>query len=414
MKKLLPYVLLFFCSLVQSQILFEKGYFIDESDRRVDCYIKNMDWKNNPTEFDYKLTLEDSQNKTAKIETIKEFGIDNFSKYKRFSIDIERSASEMTHLTQNRYPEWKKEVLFLKYLIEGTANLYVYVDNNLIKYFYDTPNTPTQQLVSIKYIESENYTNYNNQFRQQLFANVNCEKMSMKDLKYIKYEKRSLISHFLKYNNCQSGEIVNYESKKSAPTFSLKAIVSANMTTLKITDPSTAYNLNTEMKKIIFKIGVELEYFLPFNKNTWSLYINPMYNKFEMVKNFSRTDGLVNGGNIINHTATVDYSSIEVPVGVRYHFYLKNDSKIFVNAAYGFDFNTASSITYDNTQNYINAKEKLDIHSGYFLSFGAGYSYKKFSAEARINTTRDLVENKRLYWSAKYSSLSVVLGYRFL
>ena len=42
------------CLQSYSQIIFENGYFIDESNNRIECLIKNIDWKNNPTEFEYK------------------------------------------------------------------------------------------------------------------------------------------------------------------------------------------------------------------------------------------------------------------------------------------------------------------------------------------------------------------------
>ena len=57
-----------------SQIIFENGYFIDDSDSKIECLIKNIDWKNNPTEFEYKLSPNEAIQK-ATIQTVKEFGI---------------------------------------------------------------------------------------------------------------------------------------------------------------------------------------------------------------------------------------------------------------------------------------------------------------------------------------------------
>ena len=131
MKQLLTAFLLFFFSIVNAQITFEKGYFIDEKNIRTECYINNVDWMSNPTEFEYKLNLIDAPAKTNSIKTVKEFGIDNISKYKRFAGKIERSSTMLSSLTSNQYPEWKEEVLFLKLLVNGEASLYVYRDENL-------------------------------------------------------------------------------------------------------------------------------------------------------------------------------------------------------------------------------------------------------------------------------------------
>lgn len=38
-----------------AQIIFENGYFINELNQKVECFIKNIEWRNNPTEFEYKL-----------------------------------------------------------------------------------------------------------------------------------------------------------------------------------------------------------------------------------------------------------------------------------------------------------------------------------------------------------------------
>ena len=54
----LTYSLLFLSFIGFTQIRFEKGYFITNYGKRIDCFIKDIDWKNNPTKFDYKLNEE--------------------------------------------------------------------------------------------------------------------------------------------------------------------------------------------------------------------------------------------------------------------------------------------------------------------------------------------------------------------
>jgi hypothetical protein len=51
----------------RAQIGFEDGYFINDSDEKVQCLIRNRDWKKNPTGFEYKLTT-DSEVQTADIQ----------------------------------------------------------------------------------------------------------------------------------------------------------------------------------------------------------------------------------------------------------------------------------------------------------------------------------------------------------
>jgi hypothetical protein len=49
--------------------------------------------------------------------------------------------------------------------------------------------------------------------------------------------------------------------------------------------------------------------------------------------------------------AEVNYSSIEIPVSLRHCLFLNNNSKIFINASYIFDFSSKSSIEFKRSDN---------------------------------------------------------------
>ena len=57
-----------------SQVEFEQGYLINNDGKRLECLIKNVDWKNSPTKFQYKLN-ENSEPITASIDGVSEFGV---------------------------------------------------------------------------------------------------------------------------------------------------------------------------------------------------------------------------------------------------------------------------------------------------------------------------------------------------
>ncbi len=54
-----------------SQVRFEKGYFIDNQDKRTECLVRNVGWDNNPESFRYKLPTGD-EILTAGIADVKE------------------------------------------------------------------------------------------------------------------------------------------------------------------------------------------------------------------------------------------------------------------------------------------------------------------------------------------------------
>ena len=114
MQKHLIITLTFLISLSGfSQIKFEPGYFINNDGVKTNCLIKNLDWKDNPTRFIYKLTENDA-NTTLTIDSVQEFGVINESVFKRFIVKIDRSFEEVSKLNTEKEPTFKTDTLFLK------------------------------------------------------------------------------------------------------------------------------------------------------------------------------------------------------------------------------------------------------------------------------------------------------------
>lgn len=415
MKNLFLVTLLISFSFCYAQISFEKGYYINDSGKKTDCFIKNIDWRDNPTDFEYKDQL-DSQSKTESIANVQEFGIDNFSKYKRFKVKMERSSNNLNfnYILKSKNPIWREETHFLKLLVDGDATLYTFSGENITRYFYETKSTPIEQLVYYTYM-NDDVLKEENQFRQQLYTNVRCANTPDSDIEKIMYRKDALIKHFTKYNSCGSNTVVNYEAKVIRKSFSLKITPSINVASFSLSDPNSYYNQSTDMNgKAIFKIGIEGEYTLPFNKNTWSLFINPTYQKYEVEKSYVKNDGFGAIGNDVTHTIKVNYSSIEIPVGIRHYFFINKNSKIFVNAAVVFDLAAGNSdiqLSYTNSSNQTSYRT-LDVYTRNNMSFGVGYNFNRFSIELRLNTARQIIDYNQ--WSAKYNTTGIILGYKIL
>ena len=133
----LNFVILLFCFITVrafGQITFEKGYIIDNNNRKVECLIKNSDWKNNPKEFDYKLSDNDSPKK-GNLSTIKEFSVPGVMKFIRVDTKIDRSPMDESVLSDSINPDWSSERLFLKVLVEGKASLYFYQEDLFWRFF---------------------------------------------------------------------------------------------------------------------------------------------------------------------------------------------------------------------------------------------------------------------------------------
>ena len=120
--KYLTFILLFITLHSYSQKKFEKGYFIDTSDRRTDCLIRNDDWKVNPKGFEYKLSP-DGEIRIANVDSVKEFSIPISWKFISANVKMDRSSMDESDLSKESKPAWSRENLFLKVLIEGSECL---------------------------------------------------------------------------------------------------------------------------------------------------------------------------------------------------------------------------------------------------------------------------------------------------
>ena len=391
MKKFYVIALTFFIASVnQAQILFEKGYFIDYRNARIDCLIRNVDWKNNPEKFDYKLS-EDTEIKTINIKETKEFGIGSTLKLVRFRVGIDRSSDNINKLTYNRLPEFKQEDIFLKVILEGKATLYSYSSDAIERFFFSIDSIKPQQLVYKSYKTNDDKIGKNNTYKQQIFEKLSCGNIQVKDIDKIGYNRTDLTKIFTAYNQCESGSSITYEEKTKKDLFNLSIRPRYNISSLSINQRVSDFRDADFGTKSQFSIGLEAEIILPFNKNKWAITIEPTYNSF----NAKETT--------VNQSVTIDYKSISVPFGVRHYFYLSTNSQLFINGLYILNFDLNSVFDYEHTLDY-------EVDSRNNLALGIGFKYKnRFIIELREALKTDLLGNS--YWDADYKQSSIIVGY---
>ncbi len=402
-KQLLVIALLTILSIKSySQIIFENGYFINESDKKIECLIKNTDWKNNPTEFKYKLSQNDEVQK-ATIQTVKEFAINNGFKYIRAKTNIDRSYDELNKISTERNPSFHEELLFLKVLIEGKASLFIYIDGILTRFFYKLNDSEINQLVYKKYLVNDKILT-NDSFKQQLFLQLNYEETQIDEIKRLRYNVQDLERCFIRYNERNNSNYISYEPKQQRKDiFNLTIRPGLRYSSLEI------QNTITDSKGVDFgnsigvRFGIEAEYILPYNKNNWAIIIEPTYQYFKSEQ--SREVKYISGGILVSK---VDYKSIELPIGVRYYSYFNDKSKLFANISYVLDFQTNSSVKF--LRNDKSMIDDLEIKSRGNFALGIGYKYKnRYSLEIQYNTNREILGDY-LCCKSNYNSINIILG----
>jgi hypothetical protein len=407
MKKIITLLILGCCSLGFSQIKYEKGYYIDNNNNRVDGLIRNIDWKNNPNKFSYK-SDENAEAKTIALSEAKEFSILNTSKFIREKVNLDISSELLHNMSMDSLPEYKEDTVYLKVLVEGKANLYVFADDISKKFFYQKDQSDVTPLVYKRYIkvngkrEKDNGNMGKNEtYKRQLWTDMGCNLEMKKKINTIDYNEKALVKYVKGYNVCEGDVIEEISDKKKEPSVVLAIRPQMALSSFKFDNSqitNSEYNLGSN---IGFGIGLEAEYTLPFNNKKWGLIIEPSFKFYSFDKDFS---GRAIGGG--NRNITLNYTAFEIPVGVRYHFFINDKSRIYINAGYQFNVDMKANLEVDE------GKADLDLKSSNNAVFGIGYKYNRFSFEYRINTNRSLTPNYT-YWNSTFNSMSFILGYSF-
>lgn len=406
MRKVALYVLFVSLSVVtlNAQVVFENGYFINDSNERVECLIRNVDWRSNPTTFDYKLT-EDGPVERGNPETVKEFGVNGGKRYVSADVQIDRSSDQLSKMTEERNPAFEEEKLFLQILIQGNGSLYQYVDGGLIRFFYSLPGSEITQLVYKKYLTNAHNVAANNQFRQQLLNEFKCAGISKNDLDDLDYAARAMKEFFIKYNECIKSDYAIHDSPRKLGKIHVSVRPGISIASLLMNNSKTN---STDMdfgSKQIFRLGVEAEYILPFNKNKWGVIIEPTYKPFKIEAQRPSPD--VSGGVL---AAAVEYSSIELPIGLRHYFFLTEGSKIFVNFSILVDI-PMNNPHIEQTRADGSLINRFPIKPETNFVAGVGYKFKnRLGVELRIHRKREIMSGYG-FWNTEYTTSSLIFGY---
>lgn len=390
-KIILIFLLLTIPLISSGQIAFKEGYYINNSNKKIDGYIEDVGWFNNPKQFNFKETLTANE-KILKIDNVQEFGIKNIFKYVRFNLEIDKSSNSKDFLSKSKNLKYEKETLFLKTIVDGNASLFVFSDKKIKKFFFKTSNNKIEQLVFKEYINQNDKIGVNNGFKNQLLQKLNCESINFKSVKETDYNEKDLTNLFVNYNKCKGEEPTIYNKKnKNSNSLNVSAKLGINSSNLFINNGGYLMKETNYDREFDLRAGVEFEFIFKFNKNKWALIIEPTYLSYDAEEIGSLGEGI---------KTTASYKAIEVPIGLRHYLFLKDKSKLFANSSMIYDFvfdgSTARSFTVTSSINF---------------SLGFGYKYKnKYSVELRHHSRRDILSS---FFSiaADYNTTALIFGY---
>lgn len=392
-----------------SQISYQKGYYIDNNNNRIEGFVKNYDWKNNPTSFEFKRNS-DFKNETIDIASSKEFGVDDSVIFVKFQVEIERSSERTGTIGYKKDPVFSNETLFLKLIVNGKNKLYSYYDSGIEKFFYSTETVPTKQLVFIKFMIDRNAIRDNDEYKdlesgsvllnesykKQLWLDVRCQEDLSTEPSNVRYNMDDLSKYFISINKCNGDKTQEQVFKRKKSIFSIKAVTLMSKSSIDFKGLSKEGSFPEATS---FGLGAELEVLFPFSDYKWSLFLEPTFGSYS-----GDTTIPYGFNNSLNQKVSVKINYIAAPIGLRYYMRLNKNSKLFLSS--GLNIKNISSGTGIDFELY------PDIHIAnitYNFFFSAGLKYKKIYAELRYYTTHNLTDES--ISNASFSQTSLLLKY---
>lgn len=378
-----------------AQITYDKGYFIDTKSSKIECLIKNVNWSSNPTKIQYKLT-ENSEAVTKNIDSIAEFGVYNYSRYVRTNVNIDKSSSGLSTIENHKTPKWTTTTLFLKEIVQGKAQLWKYAESDRTWFFYSIDGSAPQQLVYNEYINENNLV-ANESYKQQLTTFISNEKTKNININNIKYNENSLAKYFKSFNSLTEQPSKNNSENIKRRIWDLEVFGALNSNTLTISyKDGIGENVQENFgRHTNWSTGLEFEYFLPFNRNQYSLLLTPTYERVY----FSTQVG--------EKTKTFLNNIIDFTISGRYTKYFGGNFTSY------FDIGINPPIAISINGNY-NFSQYLDIAPKPDINFllGIGASYKNIGIQFKYFTNREMLSHPE--FGSKFSKLSLTLSYNIL
>ena len=393
-------LLLLLPALAMAQIKFEKGYFIDNKNVRTDCLIRNIDWKDTPTSFDYKLS-DDSATESKTQNDVVVFSVGD-NTYISATVAMDMSSDWTGKLTTNRNPIFENVRIFMKLMADGRHKLYRYDKNEMVRFFFATESQPVKQLIYKKFLvdnDTITATQKNNTFRQQLLTDVRCEGQTTKaDVEQLDYTNKDLIGYFNKVNGCNGSLAVKQKDEKEATKkggFRLKGSVFLGQHSLAFDHPRlTSHDFGS---KVFVSLGAEGEYILPIWNNKWSVMGEASFASFNDEQTTEAGDNY-----------KVKFGYILFSVGFRHYMFLSDNAKLFLNAVLNYHAIRKSSIIEYSDLDHLYSPYNFSPNS-ITPGLGIGVNYRMVDVELRY----DIKSNPTPYSTVDYEYNNVKLIGRF-
>lgn len=387
---------------VFSQKGYEAGYYIDQAGVKNEGLIKKENWGLTPRKISFKrysgsntIELTPGSVRVVEIEGKVKFIGGNFM--------VDLASEDLRKITSFSEARLEENQTFLKVLIEGKASLYEYNREGIIRYFYAIDKQEPTQLI-YKAFKRDNTVQYNRRYKNQLWEEMKCGTMNLEQVQKLEYFKKDLVDFFIDYNQCQNVPIQDFSNYGKKLKLRIAFRPGAQLSNVNLSQETAGFG-HREFDadaSIGLRAGVFFEYPIRFSRGKLSLVAEPFFHTNSISANATLGTPAVEFG------AEIDYSSLVLPIGVRY--YVKNTEKSKLSFT---GFVAADLVDFSSTI-IIDGLPTLEVNPP--IGFVGEIEYKfsgKYGLSLQYGVERDLLSDVNVTTNevnAKFSYLAVLFS----
>ncbi|MFM1877833.1 MAG: hypothetical protein RLZZ241_699 [Bacteroidota bacterium] len=387
---------------INAQKTLERGYIIDDSGMRIEGWISDEKWGDNPEDVVFR-TSRDAASNFLNVKNISAFGIGDYLKYERHKVRLEISSDLTSDLDYRRSPNYEERLVFLKLLVNGPVKLLQFKSSVSSRFFYQLSDSEEIiPLVYKRYRMESGAIGANLQFRNQLEVVLKCSNGIPLNTDRLEYKQSALIQHFEKYAACSGSHVQTQSLPVKDTQVKIQGRLGLQRTGL-ILDQNVSYELpsvnqvTADYGASNFPVfGVQVEVRLPSRGENWALFVEPSYYKTNFNTQYTRSYPALEV--LVKTEAKI--GTFELPIGIKRYIYVGNNNSFFLNMAVAMQFNMASNFVFIS-DSQLGRPDNIEAKApqGNF-AFGVGYqANKRLSFEIRMHTTRNIL-NDNPDWNA--------------
>ncbi|WP_020571398.1 porin family protein [Neolewinella persica] len=394
--------LFFFTGSIYGQATFKPGYvaYLDGSKEVV--LIKDLGWRYIPKFITIKST-EEGNSKRIETAALKEIKIEDGSYFIRKLVAIDKSSSITGNLPSTRNPDLIVESTLLRPIVMGEVSLYSYSQPKTTKFFYQVENVEITELINRDYISTSGQVLTNDFYRAQLKTDLSCDDRDERAVGKTSYTEKHLRRLFIVENTCRNAPFVDHREDKSENkkiNFSVQpGVFLANVTIL--LDP--AYGRRVPYSgKLLFRPGFEIELNSSYLNNRLRFFTSPNFLHHKQKSTLFFENRAFVDSTILN----INYSAVEIPLGLRYYPLTKPVVSLFIDASIGYSWYLTREVTYDdNSSSFELSPSNFNGYLGLGLMIKEKFTFS-------IKYQRDFIPSKFIRGTSSVNGFRLVSGYQ--